>query len=108
MVARVSGKSRAILGAERTALNFLQHLSGIATLTASFVYAVCGTSARIYDERPTHKAPVQQVTAEEARERLAAMRKKMRHKIKLSIVDLKTEAGQPSGTKPWQLQQGQE
>lgn len=48
-----SGSARALLAAERTALNFLGHLSGIATLTARFVDAVAGTGARILDTRKT-------------------------------------------------------
>jgi nicotinate-nucleotide pyrophosphorylase (carboxylating) len=48
-----SGSARALLGAERTALNFLGHLSGVATLTARFVEAVAGTRARILDTRKT-------------------------------------------------------
>ncbi len=48
-----SGGARALLAAERTALNFLGHLSGIATLTARFVEAVAGTGARILDTRKT-------------------------------------------------------
>jgi nicotinate-nucleotide pyrophosphorylase (carboxylating) len=52
-VARVSGKTRALLTAERTALNFLGRLSGIATLTASYVAAVEGTGARIACTRKT-------------------------------------------------------
>jgi nicotinate-nucleotide pyrophosphorylase (carboxylating) len=48
-----SGPARGILAAERTALNFLGHLSGIATLTARFVEAVAGTGARILDTRKT-------------------------------------------------------
>ena len=43
----------ALLAAERTALNFLGHLSGVATLTARFVEAVAGTGARILDTRKT-------------------------------------------------------
>jgi nicotinate-nucleotide pyrophosphorylase (carboxylating) len=50
---RVSGSARAILGAERVALNFIQRLSGVATLTAQFVHAVKGTGARILDTRKT-------------------------------------------------------
>jgi nicotinate-nucleotide pyrophosphorylase (carboxylating) len=42
-----------ILTAERTALNFLQHLSGIATLTAAFTSRLCGTKAKIFDTRKT-------------------------------------------------------
>lgn len=52
-VARVSGKTRALLTAERTALNFLGRLSGIATLTASYVAAVEGTGSRITCTRKT-------------------------------------------------------
>ncbi len=52
-LARVSGRARSILVAERLALNFLQHLSGIATLTHRFVKAVRNTQARIYDTRKT-------------------------------------------------------
>ncbi len=48
-----SGPAAALLAAERTALNFLGHLSGIATLTARFVEAVAGTGARILDTRKT-------------------------------------------------------
>ena len=50
---RISGPARAILSAERVALNFVQHLSGIATLTAQFVAAVKGTRAQIFDTRKT-------------------------------------------------------
>src|SRR5450432_3566602 len=50
---RISGPARAILSAERVALNFVQHLSGIATLTAKFVDAVKGTRAQILDTRKT-------------------------------------------------------
>ncbi|HEY6550419.1 MAG TPA: carboxylating nicotinate-nucleotide diphosphorylase [Solirubrobacterales bacterium] len=48
-----SGPAAALLGAERTALNFLGHLSGVATLTARFVEAVAGTGAAILDTRKT-------------------------------------------------------
>jgi nicotinate-nucleotide pyrophosphorylase (carboxylating) len=48
-----SGSARSLLVAERTALNFLGHLSGIATLTARFVEAVAGTGTRILDTRKT-------------------------------------------------------
>src|SRR6201996_773041 len=51
LVAR--GSARALLAAERTALNFLGHLSGVATLTARYVEAVAGTDARILDTRKT-------------------------------------------------------
>jgi nicotinate-nucleotide pyrophosphorylase (carboxylating) len=49
----VSGPARALLSAERVALNFVQRLSGVATLTAQFVQAVRGTRARILDTRKT-------------------------------------------------------
>ncbi|MEI6176310.1 MAG: carboxylating nicotinate-nucleotide diphosphorylase [Verrucomicrobiota bacterium] len=49
----VEGRARSILTAERTALNFLQRLSGVATLTARYVDAIKGTSARILDTRKT-------------------------------------------------------
>jgi nicotinate-nucleotide pyrophosphorylase (carboxylating) len=52
-IATVEGPMRSILAAERTALNFLQHLSGIATLTRRYVDAVVGTKARILDTRKT-------------------------------------------------------
>jgi nicotinate-nucleotide pyrophosphorylase (carboxylating) len=50
---RVSGNARAILLAERTALNFLGHLSGIATLTSQWVSAIAGTKCEIRDTRKT-------------------------------------------------------
>jgi nicotinate-nucleotide pyrophosphorylase (carboxylating) len=53
VVARVSGPAAGILTAERTALNFLGRLSGIATLTARYAAAVAGTGARILDTRKT-------------------------------------------------------
>jgi nicotinate-nucleotide pyrophosphorylase (carboxylating) len=49
----VSGSTRSLLSAERVMLNFLTHLSGIATLTARYVEAVAGTRAKIYDTRKT-------------------------------------------------------
>ncbi len=52
-VLMASGPARALLAAERTALNFLGHLSGIATLTARHVEAVAGTGAQILDTRKT-------------------------------------------------------
>ena len=52
-VASVSGDARALLAGERTALNFLCHLSGVATLTARFAGAVTGTGATILDTRKT-------------------------------------------------------
>lgn len=52
-VFEVSGSLRALLKGERTALNFLQHLSGIATLTRSWVELLEGTRARLVDTRKT-------------------------------------------------------
>jgi len=49
----VTGHARGLLAAERVALNFMQRMSGIATLTARFVDAVTGTSAKILDTRKT-------------------------------------------------------
>lgn len=53
LILEVSGPARAILTAERVALNFVQRLAGIATLTRRFVEAVSGTRARILDTRKT-------------------------------------------------------
>lgn len=53
VVCEVSGSGRAVLTGERVALNFLQRLSGIATLTAQFVSATAGTNAMILDTRKT-------------------------------------------------------
>jgi nicotinate-nucleotide pyrophosphorylase (carboxylating) len=50
---RIEGSARAILSAERVALNFAQRLSGVATATAQFVTAIQGTRARILDTRKT-------------------------------------------------------
>jgi len=50
---KISGPAGAILSAERVALNFVQRLSGIATLTAQFVEAIKGTQAQILDTRKT-------------------------------------------------------
>jgi nicotinate-nucleotide pyrophosphorylase (carboxylating) len=50
---RIEGPARAILTAERVALNFVQRLSGVATLTARYVEAVQGTRAEILDTRKT-------------------------------------------------------
>ncbi len=52
-VAEIAGPARAILSAERVALNFLCHMSGIATLTRSFADAVAGTKAAVIDTRKT-------------------------------------------------------
>ncbi|HMK39145.1 MAG TPA: carboxylating nicotinate-nucleotide diphosphorylase, partial [Bacteroidota bacterium] len=53
VLARVDGSAKGILRGERTALNFLQRMSGIATLTGAYVRAVEGTGARITDTRKT-------------------------------------------------------
>jgi nicotinate-nucleotide pyrophosphorylase (carboxylating) len=53
VLATISGSARGLLTAERTALNFLGRVSGIATLTRSFVDAVAGTKAVILDTRKT-------------------------------------------------------
>ena len=53
VLARVSGPARGLLSAERTALNILQHLSGIATLTAQYVEQLAGTRAVLLDTRKT-------------------------------------------------------
>jgi nicotinate-nucleotide pyrophosphorylase (carboxylating) len=53
VLARVTANARALLSAERTALNLLGRLSGVATLTAAYVDAVAGTKARIVDTRKT-------------------------------------------------------
>jgi nicotinate-nucleotide pyrophosphorylase (carboxylating) len=52
--AEIEGRLDGLLTGERTALNFLQLMSGIATLTAEYVRAVAGTCARIIDTRKTH------------------------------------------------------
>jgi nicotinate-nucleotide pyrophosphorylase (carboxylating) len=52
-ILHLSGEARALLSAERVALNFLQRLSGVATLTSHYVAAVQGTNARILDTRKT-------------------------------------------------------
>jgi nicotinate-nucleotide pyrophosphorylase (carboxylating) len=52
-VLEITGSAAGLLAAERTALNFLQQLSGVATLTARCVRAVAGTGARILDTRKT-------------------------------------------------------
>lgn len=53
VVAEISGPLRSLLTGERTALNFLTHLSGVATLTSRFVEAIANTKARILDTRKT-------------------------------------------------------
>jgi nicotinate-nucleotide pyrophosphorylase (carboxylating) len=53
VIATVSGPMRSILTAERTALNFLQRLSGVATLTQRYVQAIAGLECRILDTRKT-------------------------------------------------------
>ena len=52
-IAVISGSARALLSAERTALNILQHLSGIATLTQQYVAAIDGTNTKLLDTRKT-------------------------------------------------------
>lgn len=52
-VLRLRGPAEALVAAERTALNFLQRLSGVATLTRAYVDAIAGTQARILDTRKT-------------------------------------------------------
>ena len=52
-IASIAGNARSILTAERTALNFIQRLSGIATITAEYVAAVAGTGASVIDTRKT-------------------------------------------------------
>jgi nicotinate-nucleotide pyrophosphorylase (carboxylating) len=59
VVMTVAGPTRGLLTAERTALNYATHLSGIATATAQWVAALAGTSARVLDTRktlPTYRA----------------------------------------------------
>jgi nicotinate-nucleotide pyrophosphorylase (carboxylating) len=53
VLALVTGRTRSLLSAERTALNFLGRMSGIATITNQFVQAVAGTRALILDTRKT-------------------------------------------------------
>ncbi|HPI93589.1 MAG TPA: carboxylating nicotinate-nucleotide diphosphorylase [Deltaproteobacteria bacterium] len=63
-IAVIDGPARGILKAERVALNFLQRMSGIATLTAEYVRLLSGTKAKILDTRKT--APGQRVLDKEA------------------------------------------
>lgn len=58
VVMLIEGSARSILGAERTALNFIQRLSGVATLTRQYVKAISHTSARILDTRKPLPATV--------------------------------------------------
>ncbi len=53
LLGRLLGPMRSILTAERTALNFMQRISGVATLTRSYVDAVAGTRAQVIDTRKT-------------------------------------------------------
>jgi nicotinate-nucleotide pyrophosphorylase (carboxylating) len=53
VIARIEGKARALLTAERVALNFMGRMSGIATLTRAYVDAIAGTKAHIIDTRKT-------------------------------------------------------
>ncbi len=52
-IAKISGEARDILSGERTALNFMQRMSGVATLTHTYVSAISGTETRILDTRKT-------------------------------------------------------
>ncbi len=52
-VLRITGPARALLQAERVALNYMMHLSGVATLTHTYVQEIAGTKARILDTRKT-------------------------------------------------------
>ncbi len=52
-IARITGPARIVLAGERIALNLLQRMSGVATLTRKYVDAVSGTNAKIYDTRKT-------------------------------------------------------
>jgi nicotinate-nucleotide pyrophosphorylase (carboxylating) len=63
-IAVITGSARSILTAERTALNFIQHLSGIATLTSQYVEAIEDTEAKIADSRKT--IPGMRMLAKEA------------------------------------------
>jgi nicotinate-nucleotide pyrophosphorylase (carboxylating) len=56
VLGEIRGPATAMLSAERTLLNFLQRMSGVATLTWQFVDAIAGTDARIYDTRKTAPA----------------------------------------------------
>jgi nicotinate-nucleotide pyrophosphorylase (carboxylating) len=53
VIGRISGNARSLLTAERTALNLLQRLSGVATVTAAYVAALEGTSTKVVDTRKT-------------------------------------------------------
>jgi nicotinate-nucleotide pyrophosphorylase (carboxylating) len=53
IIARIAGSARGLLTAERTLLNLIGRMSGIATLTAQYVVAIAGTKARVYDTRKT-------------------------------------------------------
>ncbi len=53
VIARVTGITRVLLGGERVALNLLQHMSGIATLTARYIEEVKGTKVEVLDTRKT-------------------------------------------------------
>ena len=53
MIATVSGSARTLLECERVSLNFLQRLSGVATLASKHVQAIAGTKAKVLDTRKT-------------------------------------------------------
>ena len=83
VLARVQGAAHAVLRAERIALNLTQRMSGIATLTAQYVAAVAGTSARVVDTRKTTPGPAGARTQGRARRRrpqppLVALRRRAR------------------------------
>ena len=86
-VARVSGNARALLTGERTALNLLGRLSGIATLTRRYVDAVAGTGATILDTRKTTPGP--------ARAREARRAHRRRHEPPLRPLRRRPDQGQP-------------
>ena len=72
MVARIDGPARAILTGERTALNFLQRLSGVATASRRASELVAGTRARVIDTRKTTPGHARAGEVRRARRRLPA------------------------------------
>jgi nicotinate-nucleotide pyrophosphorylase (carboxylating) len=100
VVAHLDGMLASVLTAERTLLNFLCHLSGVATLTARFVAAVSGTGVRILDTRKTtpglralEKAAVRAGGGHNHRGSLSEMvLVKDNHRAGLSIADAVTRA----------------
>ena len=75
-IAHVKGKARALLTAERTALNFLGHLSGIATLTAAYVAAVEGTKSahRLHPQDDAWPARLREICGARRRRRQPPLR----------------------------------